>query len=76
MIAASGAVEYEAVAGNEAQLDWLNSTLDRCIMYIAGNEKEFTKRLGGDDAFMERMLEPLQDCDGLHDGESSEEAEQ
>ena len=89
-IAASGAMEYEGVAGNEAQLDWLNSTLDRCIMYMAGKEKEFTKRLGGEDAFMDmvtkyfggtmleaqRMLEPLQDCDGLQDGESSEEAEQ
>ena len=90
MIAAFGAVEYEGVAGNEAQLDWLNSTLDRSIMYIAGNEKEFTKRLGGDDAFMDkvlkyfggtmmearRMLEPV--CgDEPQDGDhSSEEADE
>ena len=88
-IAASGAMEYEGVAGNEAQLEWLNSTLDRCVMYLFGKEEEFTKRLGGDDAFMDkvikyfggtmlearRMLEPLQDGDGPYDGESSEEAE-
>ena len=55
VIAASGAMEYEGVAGNEAQLDWLNSTLDRCIMYMAGKEKEFTKRLGGEDAFMDMV---------------------
>ena len=55
-IAAAGAMEYEGVAGNGAHEEWLNSTLDRCVMYLAGKEKEFTKRLGGDDAFMDKVL--------------------
>ena len=54
-IAAAGAMEYEGVAGNGAHEEWLNSTLDRCVMYLAGKEKEFTKRLGGDDEFIDKV---------------------
>ena len=89
-IAAAGAMEYEGVAGNEEQQVWLDQTLDRCIMYLSGKDKQFTKRLGGDDAIMDkvtkyfggtmmearRMLEPLQDGDAQQDCESSEETGQ
>ena len=88
-IAAAGAMEYEGVAGNEEQQVWLDQTLDRCIKYLSGKDKQFIKRLGGDDAIMDkvtqyfggtmmesrRMLEPLAEGDSQMDGESSEEAE-
>ena len=54
-IAVAGAIEYEGIAANEAHRAWLDSTLDRCIMYLAGKEKEFTKKLGGDEAFMMKV---------------------
>ena len=53
--AAAGAYEYEGVAANEAHRNWLDSTLDRCVMCLAGKEKEFAKKLGGDDAFMAKV---------------------
>ena len=54
-IAMAGAAEYEGIAANEAHMKWLDSTLDRCVMYLAGKEKNFVKRLGGDDAFMAKV---------------------
>ena len=85
-IAAAGAMEYEGVTGNDAHQEWLNSTLDRCVVYMASKDKSFTKQLGGDDAFMDkvikyfagtvmearRMLEPVEG-DEAQDGDSSEE---
>ena len=75
-IAAAGAMEYEGVAANEVHREWLDSTLDRCAMYLAGRDKNFAKTLGGDDAFVEkvekyfagtmmearRLLGPIQDA--------------
>ena len=46
-IAASGAMEYEGVASNAAHCNWLDSTLDRCVVYMAGRDKEFSKKLAG-----------------------------
>ena len=54
-IACAGAIEYQGIAANEAHRLWLDSTLDRCVMYLAGKDKEFSKKLGGDDAFMEKV---------------------
>ena len=54
-IAASGAVEYEGIAGNDAHCHWLDATLDRCIMYMAGQDKRVTKNLGGDDSFAAKV---------------------
>ena len=54
-IAIAGTIEYQGIAANEAHRKWLDSTLDRCIMYLAGKDKEFAKRLGGDDAFMMKV---------------------
>ena len=54
-IACAGAIEYQGIAANDAHRDWLDSTLDRCIIYLAGKEKELAKRLGGDDAFMDKV---------------------
>ena len=53
-IAASGAFNYEGIAMNESHRDWLDTTLDRCVMHIAGKEKGFAKRLGGDEDVCER----------------------
>ena len=89
-IAAAGSIEYEGVAGNESHEEWLNSTLDRCVMYLAGKVKDFTKRLGGDEAFKDkaqkyfsgtmmearRMFEPVACAEPQDDDQSSEEADE
>ena len=54
-IAAAGSLQYEGVAANEAHRDWLDSTLDLCINYKAGKDKEFSKKLGGDEAFCAKV---------------------
>ena len=38
-IAGAGAMEREGAAATEVHCDWLNSTLDRCVMYLAGKNK-------------------------------------
>jgi hypothetical protein len=87
-IAAAGAMEYEGVAANEVHREWLDSTMDRCAMHLAGRDKNFAKMLGGDEAFVEkvekyfagammearRMLEPVQDA-AEGDGGSEDSAE-
>ena len=88
-IAAAGAVEYEGVATNEMHCSWLDSTLDLVVKYLASTDKEFSKKLGGDDEFVEkvaqyfagtlmearRYLEPevKETLEDEEDGESSEE---
>ena len=86
-ISVAGTIEYQGIAANEAHCKWLDSTLDRCIMYLAGKEKEFAKRLGGDDAFMmkvekyfggmvmdaRRLLEPSERKDGSDDDGSDDD---
>ena len=54
-IAASGAMEYEGIAANDVHRDWLDATLDRCVMYLAGQDKGLAKKLGGDAEFMEKV---------------------
>ena len=54
-VAVAGSMEYEGICANEAHCKWLDSILDKCIMYLAGKEKEFAKRLGGDDAFVAKV---------------------
>jgi len=54
-IAASGAMQYEGVAANSIHCDWLDSTVDRCALYLAAQDKEFAKGLGGDDDFAEKI---------------------
>ena len=53
-VAASGAFQYEGIAGNEAHRDWLDSIVDRCVMYKAGHEKGYAEQLGGDAEFVEK----------------------
>ena len=86
-VAAAGATEYEGVAANDAHREWLDSVLDRCVMYKAGHEEGYAEQLGGDADFVEkaskyfsgtmleakRMLMPVADGDG--DGEEEEEDE-
>jgi len=88
-IAIAGSAEYEGIAANEAHMKWLDSTLDRCIMYLAGKEKDFVKKLGGDDAFMakvekyfggmmmdaRRMLEPPERNDDSDDDDDGSDDE-
>ena len=54
-IAVAGTYEYEGIAANQAHREWLDSTLDRCIMYLAGKDKQLAKRLGCDDEFLTKV---------------------
>ena len=53
-IAAVGTCVYEGVAANEVHREWLDSTVDRCVMYMVGSDQEYAKGLGGDDEFAEK----------------------
>ena len=53
-VAASGAMEYEGIAGNGAHRDWLDSIVDRCVMYKAGHEEGYAQQLGGDEGFVDK----------------------
>ena len=56
-IAAAGAMEYEGVATNEMHCSWLDSTLDLVVKYLASTDKEFAKKLGADDEFVEKVMQ-------------------
>ena len=84
-------MEYEGVATNEMHCSWLDSTLDLVVKYLASTDKEFAKKLGGDDEFVEKVaryfagtlmeargyLEPEvhSDEDNEDDSESSEDGD-
>ena len=84
-IAASGAMQYEGIAVNEEQQKWLDSILDRCIMYLVGKDEKYVESLGGDAEFgarvkkffagsmqeVQRYMEPLDD--EAADSDSSDE---
>ena len=85
--AASGAMEYEGVAANNEHRDWLDSIVDRCVMYKAGHESGFAELLGGDADFVEkastyfgknmleakRLLMPVAAEDGEEEEEDGED---
>ena len=85
-VAASGAMEYEGIACNDAHRDWLYSIVDRCVMYKAGHDEGYAEQLGGDEGFVEkaskyfggtmmearRLLEPVDEDDD--DEEKEDEA--
>jgi len=48
-IAAAGAMAYDGIAVNAVHRDWLDSTLDQCVMAMAGQDQDFTKKLGVND---------------------------
>ena len=88
-VAASGAMEYEGIAGNDAHRDWLDSIVDRCVMYKAGHDEGYAEQLGGDEGFVEkaskyfggtmmearRLLEPVaEDGDDEEEDEAAEES--
>ena len=54
-IAAAGAMVYEGVAANDVHREWLGSTLDRCVMYLAGQKREFVPGLGADADFIYKV---------------------
>ena len=49
-IAAAGAQDYEGIAANGEHSEWLDATLDKCVMYMAGKDAQFTKSIGVTDA--------------------------
>ena len=51
---AAGAFEYEGVAATDEHAVWLNWSLDRCFIYLAGKDKNLAQQLGGDDAPTEK----------------------
>ncbi|CAK0901483.1 unnamed protein product, partial [Prorocentrum cordatum] len=53
-VAASGAMECEGVASNDAHRDWLDSIVDRCAMCKAGHEDGRAQQLGGDAEFAKK----------------------
>ena len=53
-VAASGAMQYEGIAGNDAHRDWLDSIVDGCVMCKAGHEEGYAEQLGGDAEFAEK----------------------
>ena len=53
-VAASGAMQYEGIAANDAHRDWLDSIVDRCVMYKAGHVEGYAEQLGGDAEFVEK----------------------
>ena len=86
-IAASGAFQYQGIAANAVHRNWLDATVDRCALYLAGSDPKFAAALGGDDAFakeaqkyfggtmieVRRILEASQGDDGLDDGTSDDD---
>ena len=84
-IAASGAMEYDGVASNDAHRDWLDSICDRCVMYMAGQDRKFSKGLYDEPDFVDKvekyfggtimearkLLEPVADDDKAADSDSS-----
>ncbi|CAK0877496.1 unnamed protein product, partial [Prorocentrum cordatum] len=53
-VAASGAIECEGIAANDAHRDWLDSIVDRWAMHRAGHEEGHAEQLGGDAEFVEK----------------------
>ena len=86
-IAASGAMEYEGIAANDAHRDWLDTIADRGVMYKAGHDKGYAEKLGGNEEFVEkaskyfggtmmearRLLEPIDDEEGGDDDNKEED---
>ena len=53
-IAAAGAMLYVGVAASEAHRNWLDVTVDQCVMYKAGHVEGFAEQLGGDKEFIKK----------------------
>ena len=53
----TGEMDYEGVATNDLHCSWLDSTLDLVVKYLAGTDKEFAKKLGADDEFVEQVMQ-------------------
>ncbi|CAK0817005.1 unnamed protein product [Prorocentrum cordatum] len=58
-VAASGAVECEGIAGNEARRDWLDPIVGGRAMCEAGREDGRAEQLGGDAEFVEKARKYL-----------------
>eukprot|EP00959_Pyramimonas_sp_CCMP1952_P414849 8691815-Pyramimonas_sp.AAC.1 len=89
-VAAAGAMECEGVACNDDHRGWLDSIVDRCVMYKAGHGEGRARQLGGDADFVEkankyfsgtmmeakRLLTPLVDEVGGGEGGEDEDDEE
>ena len=45
-IAAAVVMNYEGIAANDEHCNWLDSIMDKCVMYMAGKDKQLTKNPG------------------------------
>ena len=87
-VAVAGAMQYEGIAADEEHHQWMDSILDRCIMYMVGRDKKLCTSLGGDAEFAEkvskffantmqearRYLEPLDEAQACSDASSDDDA--
>ena len=48
-------MHYEGIAANDAHRDWLDATLDRVVLYMAGKDPALAQRLGGQGDFLETV---------------------
>ncbi|CAK0868505.1 unnamed protein product [Prorocentrum cordatum] len=53
-VAASGAMECDGIAANDARRDWLDSVVGRRAMHKAGHDEGCAEQLGGDAEFVEK----------------------
>ena len=75
-VAASGAMQYEGIAGNDAHRDWLDSIVDGCAMCKAGHEEGYAEQLGGDAEFVGKASKyfggtMMEGCDDEDDDDES-----
>ena len=82
-------MQYEGIAVNEEQQKWLDSILDRCIMYLVGKDEKYVESLGGDAEFaarvkkffagsmqeVQRYLQPLHDEKEEEEGDDDESSD-
>ena len=54
-IVASGSMNYDGMVANAKHCNWLDSTFDKCVMYLAGKDKQFTRNLGADEEVTEKV---------------------
>ena len=41
-------MQYEGIGATEEHASWMDTHLDRCIMYLVGKDEKVCEKLGGD----------------------------
>ena len=54
-IAAAGTIQYEGIATNDAHRGWLDSVVDRVMLYLVGQNKQVATNLGCDENLSARV---------------------